>query len=75
MHLNEKTMDPVGGTLWCRLDTSLHHLTDENLNQTNKRSLGCELCQLANRKSEYKKSNDVQVLPFAPLFVVLPCIS
>ena len=37
--LNEKTLDPVGGALWCRIDTSLCHLPDDNLFVPKKRSL------------------------------------
>ena len=33
MGLNEKTLDCVGGALGCRLDTSLCHHPDDNLNQ------------------------------------------
>ena len=54
-HLNEKTLDPVGGALRCWIDTSLHHLPDENLNHLKKRSLRCGLHRWANRKAELIK--------------------
>ena len=41
--LNEKTLDPVGGTLRFWLDTSFNYLLGENLNQLRKRSLRCAL--------------------------------
>ena len=48
--LNEKTLDPVGDALWCGIDNSLHHLTDDNLIQLNEKSLCCELHLRKNRK-------------------------
>ena len=39
MRLNEKTLDPVGSELRCRLHISLCHLQDDNLNHSKKRSL------------------------------------
>ena len=50
--LNEKTLDPVGRALWCRLDTSFCHLTDDNLNQFKNRDLRCALHCLTDIKSE-----------------------
>ena len=41
--LNEKTLDPVGDVLWCRIGASLFHLPYNNLNQLNKRILLCVL--------------------------------
>ena len=54
MHLNEKTLDPVGRIFECRLDSSLHYLRDDNLNHLKKRRLLCELHRWANGKSEEK---------------------
>ena len=61
----------MGGALWCWLDTSTRHLPDDNLNKLIKRPLH----RWENRKLEYKKSNDVQVISYVPLFVVLLHIS
>ena len=53
--LNEKTLEPVGGALRCRLGTSICHLPGDNLNQLKKRSLQCAFHRWANRKAEFKK--------------------
>ena len=39
IRLSEKTLDPMGGALRCRLATSLCHFTNNNLNKLKKRSL------------------------------------
>ena len=54
--LNEKTLDPVGGALWCQIDTSLYNIPDDKLNQLKKRSLQCVLHRWVNRISEYIKN-------------------
>ena len=55
MRLNEKTLDPVSGALFYRLDTSIHYLPDDHLKQFNKGSLFCALQWWGNIQTEYIK--------------------
>ena len=55
MRLNEKTLDPVGGALWYLIDTGIHHILYDHLNQFNKISLCCELNWREKIKTEYIK--------------------